>query len=189
MTRRFRPADAATRSGAYFITACTQERRCLFGDIRDGVMHLNALGEIVQSTWLQPPPRQPQGLSRSALVVMPNHIHAIVRIQASAAAPICLRDEIRAFKSLVTQRINIVLDTPGAIVWERHAHEHLLRSDLDEERATAALLTNPQRWSDDALHPDVGQFIKGTKPGDLLSRDLTQPIRVSGEEGRNKDRL
>ncbi|MEX8497348.1 transposase, partial [Leptothrix ochracea] len=111
--RQHTHAHAATRSGAYFITACTQDRRCLFGDISDGVMHLNALGEIVQATWLQPPPRQPQGLSRGALVVMPNHIHAIVRIQASTAAPVCLRDEIRAFKSLVTQRINIVLDTPG----------------------------------------------------------------------------
>ncbi len=158
MTRRFRPAHAATRSGAYFITACTQDRRCLFGDVADGVMHLNALGEIVQTMWHQPPPRPPlpAGLSRGALVVMPNHFHAIVRIQASAAAPICLRDEIRAFKSLVTQRINIALDTPGAIVWERHAHEHILRSDIDEARATAALLSNPQHWLEDALHPDVG---------------------------------
>ena len=33
-----------SQSGAYFITLCTHERRCLFGEIINGQMQLNELG-------------------------------------------------------------------------------------------------------------------------------------------------
>jgi putative transposase len=36
-------------SGAYFMTICTHERQCIFGDIVDGAMNLNELGNIVRS--------------------------------------------------------------------------------------------------------------------------------------------
>ncbi len=42
-----------SRAGAYFITICTQNRECLFGDILDGVMRLNDAGEIVADEWLK----------------------------------------------------------------------------------------------------------------------------------------
>ncbi len=40
-------------SGAYFITICTHERKHLFGDIADGSIELNALGDIARSHWQQ----------------------------------------------------------------------------------------------------------------------------------------
>ncbi|MFN3477710.1 MAG: transposase, partial [Candidatus Methylomirabilales bacterium] len=40
-----------TQPGAYFVTICTQDRECLFGDVVDGAMRLNELGEIVAWTW------------------------------------------------------------------------------------------------------------------------------------------
>ena len=65
--------------GAYFITACVHNRRCLFGEIHDGQMHLNAYGRIVhdQWEWLH---RQYDYLMMDAFVVMPNHFHAILVI-------------------------------------------------------------------------------------------------------------
>ncbi|WP_222842612.1 hypothetical protein [Thermoflavifilum thermophilum] len=39
-------------AGAYFITVCTHNRECLFGDIVDGKMRLNEWGEIAQQCWL-----------------------------------------------------------------------------------------------------------------------------------------
>jgi len=32
------------RRGAYFVTLCTHGRACLFGEVVEGVMRLNALG-------------------------------------------------------------------------------------------------------------------------------------------------
>ena len=65
--------------GGYFITICTQDRECLFGEIRDGLMALNDLGSIVHAEWDR------SGEIRSELtldhfIVMPNHIHGIVMI-------------------------------------------------------------------------------------------------------------
>ena len=36
-------------AGYYYLTLCTHEKRCLFGAIREGVMALNALGELAEN--------------------------------------------------------------------------------------------------------------------------------------------
>ena len=40
-----------TQAGAYYITIVCQDRTCLFGEITDGIMHLNDGGLMVQSVW------------------------------------------------------------------------------------------------------------------------------------------
>jgi len=45
--------------GVYFITVCTYQRARLFGEVMDGKMQLNPLGEIVQKTWNELPSRYP----------------------------------------------------------------------------------------------------------------------------------
>ncbi len=47
---RLRGYDYA-QAGAYFVTICTWNRACLFGDVVDGTMRLNAMGEIVADEW------------------------------------------------------------------------------------------------------------------------------------------
>ena len=37
--------------GAYYMTICTQNRECLFGDIKDNEMALNTAGKMVNDTW------------------------------------------------------------------------------------------------------------------------------------------
>jgi putative transposase len=64
-------------AGAYFITICTHQRQCLFGDILDGVMELNEYGTIVRSHWLNLPRYHPH-LRLDEFVFMPNHIHGIL---------------------------------------------------------------------------------------------------------------
>jgi hypothetical protein len=40
-------------AGAYFVTICTQDRRCLFGDISGGQMLLNDAGIMVKKWWCE----------------------------------------------------------------------------------------------------------------------------------------
>ncbi|MGI0487253.1 transposase [Pantanalinema rosaneae CENA516] len=63
--------------GAYFITICTHQRQCLFGEIVDGEMRLNRLGQIARSQWLKIPHHHTQ-VELDAWVIMPNHIHGIL---------------------------------------------------------------------------------------------------------------
>jgi hypothetical protein len=65
-----------TSSGAYFITICTHQRECLFGEIVDGGMRLNAIGFAIQAYWQRLPLHFAVGLD--AFIVMPNHIHGIL---------------------------------------------------------------------------------------------------------------
>lgn len=67
-----------TQPGAYFITLVTQDRANLFGEIIDGVMRLNVLGEIICSNWLRLPNFFP--IRHEEWVIMPNHLHAIIWI-------------------------------------------------------------------------------------------------------------
>jgi putative transposase len=44
-----------SRAGLYFITICTQARKCLFGVIKDGKVVLNDAGKIANDCWLKIP--------------------------------------------------------------------------------------------------------------------------------------
>jgi REP-associated tyrosine transposase len=69
------------QAGAYFVTICTYDRACLFGDIVDGTMQLNDAGQMVQEGW-PAIAGQYSGIAIDAFVVMPNHIHGIIMIAA-----------------------------------------------------------------------------------------------------------
>ncbi len=72
-----------SQAGAYFITICTHERECLFGEIRDGQMHLNEIGKIVETEWLKTAEIR-DNVELDAFVVMPNHLHGIIVITGNS---------------------------------------------------------------------------------------------------------
>ena len=63
--------------GAYFVTICTYNRECTLGDIINDEMHLKEYGNIVRDEWHNLPKRY-LNIGLDAIVVMPNHIHAII---------------------------------------------------------------------------------------------------------------
>jgi REP element-mobilizing transposase RayT len=66
-------------AGFYFITICTQNQECLFGQIKKGRMVLSPLGEIVRKQWSEIP-RRFSRIRLDEFVVMPNHIHGVIEI-------------------------------------------------------------------------------------------------------------
>ena len=72
------------RSGAYYVTLCTQDRACFFGEVVDTDMHLNDAGRLVSDAWRALPDRFPP-IVLDAFVIMPNHIHGVVVITDDAA--------------------------------------------------------------------------------------------------------
>jgi REP element-mobilizing transposase RayT len=73
------------QDGAYYVTICTQNRLCLFGDIVDGTIRLNAAGSAVQVVWNELPLRFAR-LELDTFVVMPNHIHGIAAFVGAGLA-------------------------------------------------------------------------------------------------------
>lgn len=68
-----------TQEGAYYFTICCHQRRCLLGEINDGVIHLNLIGATVKAVWESLPHHFPS-IELDAFVIMPNHIHGIIVI-------------------------------------------------------------------------------------------------------------
>ena len=68
--------------GAYFVTICTQNRVCLFGEIADGKIVLNNAGKIAKQCWLEIPNHFPN-VSLDQYVIMPNHVHGIIIINGN----------------------------------------------------------------------------------------------------------
>ena len=66
-------------NAAYFVTICTQNRTCWFGEISNGVMVLSVMGHIANSCWYEIPSHFPF-VELGAHVIMPNHVHGIVII-------------------------------------------------------------------------------------------------------------
>ncbi len=71
-----------TSHGAYFVTICTSLKQDLFGEIINGEMELNPLGEIIESCWLEIPEHFSHA-KLDAFVIMPNHIHFIVWLESN----------------------------------------------------------------------------------------------------------
>jgi len=74
-----------SQSGFYFVTLVAYQRQCLFGEITDGLMHLSNEGELVRRVWSELPRHFPK-ISMRKFVIMPNHLHGIIVIQAGEAS-------------------------------------------------------------------------------------------------------
>ncbi len=158
-----------SQAGAYFVTICTQNRACLFGEVVDGQMRVNELGEIVREEWLRTGQIRPN-VELDAFVVMPNHIHGIIVLRGYdrrgtlQRAPTTVErfgkptsntipTIVRLFKSATTKRINHLRGTPGARVWQRNYYERIIRNDDELRRIREYIANNPLQWALDRDNP------------------------------------
>ena len=161
-----------SREGAYFVTICAQNRKCLFGEIVNGKMVLNDAGRMVESVWNEIPKYYP-GIDIDVCQIMPNHIHGIVVIvgagpcacpdtgQAQGVAPtMSLSDVVHRFKTMTTKRyIDRVKQNgwptfPGKL-WQRNYYEHIIRDENELNRIREYIINNPAQWEFDRENPDV----------------------------------
>lgn len=164
-------------AGAYFVTICTADKACLFGNIRNGKMVLNALGKVVEEEWFTLEKRYPRFVP-DMFQIMPNHIHAIVIINDVGAglaparphnvrttdninirapardAPTTLGQIVGAYKSLVYKQCLAIAKSKNEILgklWQRNYHEHIVRNAEDYQRIAQYIHDNPVNWAQDDL--------------------------------------
>jgi len=79
---RLKNWDYAT-TGYYFITICTKDRMCVFGDIQDGKSILSEKGQIARSSLMETP-QYFDNASLDEFIIMPNHVHLILVIDRNS---------------------------------------------------------------------------------------------------------
>ena len=148
--KHLRLPDYDYNAGAYFVTICTQNRRCILSNITVGegldppVCRQSDIGTIVEQEILSIPARYPN-VSIDKYVIMPNHIHMIVMIRADAGgsrpSP-TLMDVVLVIKSKSAHRF-------GAPFWQRSYHEHVIRNEHDYLEIWDYIEHNPAKWAED----------------------------------------
>lgn len=169
---RFKDYDY-TQAGAYFVTICTKNHQCIFGEIQQGRMQLNATGRLAAAQWQQLPNRFTD-LDLGEWVVMPNHIHGILVItgmgeasldiesgdagylswDASPLRPVgtmpgSLAAIIQNYKSISSRRISAQDEKLKGLIWQRNYYEHVIRNERELRAISEYIQTNPQNWQKD----------------------------------------
>lgn len=162
------PGYDYTQPGAYYITICTYEKQCWFGDVVDGKMHYNYLGFIAYRFWLALS-RRFKHIKLDAFVVMPNHIHGILIIteygrnkardrtprkeQFGKPVPGSIPTVVRSYKSAVTRRINLMRRSRTVPIWQDNYHESIIRIEKGLEPVRQYIVNNPLKWTWDEENP------------------------------------
>ena len=138
--------------GAYFVTICTKDRKCILSNLTVGAdalggphLQLTDTGKIVEQYILST--HRMTSFCVDKYVVMPNHIHMLLRIEGGpprASAP-TVSDAVGALKRLVNRRI-------GHDIWQRSFHEHVIRNEQDYREIWEYIDQNPVKWVEDRYY-------------------------------------
>lgn len=110
------------------------------------------------------------GVLLDAFVVMPNHVHGILVLNAEAqhAAPLpratstissrkvipgSLSAIVRSFKSAATKHLHNTRPELRIRLWQRNYYEHVVRSGQELETIRRYIWTNAERWAEDEENP------------------------------------
>lgn len=150
--------------GYYFITICTNNRKRLFGRIRNGHIKLNRFGKIVSDIWKRTEYIR-TNVRIDESIVMPDHIHGIIQITDERAdvgarpglaptrngGPHCPAGSVGAivgsFKSESTKTINRIRGISGVRIWQRNFYERILYDDGELWWYRNYIRDNPKHWN------------------------------------------
>ena len=146
--------------GAYFVTICTHNRRCLLSHVvgrglAPAETELTAYGKIASEQLMLLENRYPD-VRVDQFVIMPNHIHIIFIFEESETAGASprptLTDIVCAYKSL-TSRI-CKQEKPIEKLFQTSFYEHIIRNRRDYEEISRYICENPTQWYYDELYAD-----------------------------------
>lgn len=135
------------QNGAYFITICTKDRKQILSKIvGDGFPVPNLLGRIAEEMIEQVMIRYPS-VSVDKYVIMPDHIHLLLRIEGTGNPSPTLGNVIGWYKYQTTKRINQTDATQGLQVFQRSYYDHVIRNQQDYDSVWEYIENNPRKWA------------------------------------------
>jgi len=153
---RLKEYDYST-PGVYFVTICTQHRRCILSRVvgrglAPAALELTDYGKVAEQELLSLEMRYPF-LKVDAYAIMPNHIHVLFVIEnetAGASPRPTISDVVCAYKSLTTRKCKKI----GRIdkVFQTSFHDHVIRDQSDYDDVYRYIETNPTQWELDEFY-------------------------------------
>ena len=148
--------------GVYFVTICTQNRKNLLCSIvGDGSTVPKPPGQIAEQ-WIRKIPEKYPSVCVDKCVVMPNHVHILLRITWSGDVTACesgtvnpsptLGNIIGWYKYHTTKSINQHWKTKDEQVFQRSYHDHVIRTEKDYQMIWQYIDANPLLWKKDCFY-------------------------------------
>jgi len=193
-----------TRPGYYFVTCNTRENRALFGTIVNGRMVLSEAGRVAGEEWRKSAQIRKE-IELDEFVVMPNHVHGIVRVLPKqgfdASNPFCPKAQfgkpiagalgtfVGAYKAAVSREINrrgLMHQPPAQIpagasaLWHRNYWDVIVRDEKALANIRQYIRFNPRNY-DVVMNVGEPQFLGNKalldmpKMGFLASRGEAAP--------------
>lgn len=144
-------------NGAYFITACTKDRECILSQVTVGTsiarpyeVKLTKTGKIVDKA-IRDISKHYDGVFVDNYVIMPNHIHLLLRIDNYDSGRAMLVPTVsrvmQQMKSYVSKQI-------GYRIWQEKFHDHIVRDEYDYLTRYQYIEENPYRWAEDEYYKE-----------------------------------
>ena len=164
--RRYHGYDYS-RGAVLFITMATEPRKALFGRVADAVVLLSDFGRQVLEC-IEAIPRFNPGISLLEHVLMPDHLHMVLRIAPGLAEPLqALGAAMRKFKSYTTTlaRRQLGLST----IWQQGYHDRICVSRRFIEAVARYIRYNPLKYE---LMYNQPQYMRIQEPIDSPRLDV-----------------
>ena len=175
------PGYDYTLGGGYFITIVTHKHRPLFGEVVNGEVVLNEVGEMIKKEWLNLSASFPN-VHLDQFIVMPNHLHGILfitepdvgeglvpsrkkshkEIDSIKRAPTrdapTLGEIIGAFKSKTTVKYIQGVKAFGWLpfkkrLWQRSLYGRIIRDEEELHNLREYIYHNVAKWPEDKENP------------------------------------
>jgi len=168
---RLREYDYST-SGWYYVTICTQDHVNHFGRVQNEKMVLNEMGKITNKYSHDVPQHYPNA-SLDEIIIMPNHIHAIIIIDYDNVGDENFRPNyaknkvedknkkrnenihslqrtnlsniVKGFKIGVTKWCRV--NNQNHFKWQRSFYDRIIRNEKELFNIRKYIQQNPLKWS------------------------------------------
>ena len=144
--------------GVYFLTMCTENRRCILSRIvGTGVLdgpkiELLPCGEVVERILLQIGSFYKHILIED-FVIMPNHVHILLKITEDAAKENTISTaQNTAVSRFVSTLKRFTHREWGGGIWQPRSYDHVIRDQDDFEIHRKYIKENPSGWEKDELY-------------------------------------
>jgi REP element-mobilizing transposase RayT len=157
--------DYGSNAG-YFVTICTRERVCYFGEVVNGEMNYSQVGKLSVACCEQIPVHFPF-VDLDSYVIMPNHVHLILMFNKAGVEKQLSNDSsdlvslhgnrfgpqsqnlasvVRGYKVGVTKAAHHA-GLPFA--WQPRFHDHIIRNSVGLDVLRNYVAHNPAQWGKD----------------------------------------
>ena len=147
-----------TDDGAYFLTICTDRRQPILSRIVDrGTPLPDHVYEPIPETILsevgsyaerliQDIPNRYEGVFVDVYVIMPNHIHMLLRVERKGGRALTVPTESPSVSRIIQQFKGAVTKRAKSAVWQSHFYDHVIRNESDYLACLTYIKENPLKW-------------------------------------------